>query len=1039
MVKVEGFRRVVFLVFLFLVLFGMQNHAQQVEHYSSSDGLAHKHVKSIYQDSKGYLWIGTWDGLSKFDGENFTIFQQKPDDTSSIIGSQIEMITGDSSGNVWAVSHQGIMKYSERENAFQRVYLREDYKEPLKFPLTGRIMAFDFNGNGWFVDKLGLISFSTDLNDIHYIDMSELHQNRNKWEIAIVPDSSGLWLSSRGGLFHFTYTYLETTEVLEISASDSSYHFPGNANPDNAIKCIKISTGDFVIRSAPNDIYITDKASGVLQPIDLPPVKGSLMEYQNVDIQAEITPGKLAFSTNNYGILIYNLISKQFEFDHPIQQFTQHQTTYVVYPDRQHNIWVGGLDGLYKYTEPQLNFDSWLYEPGVEKSIQWASVSSIYTENNKLWIASTGGRVDQINLETNQVNHLEMPEKYHKLTRGVNAFQIFGLDSNRLLINYDSVLFVYHISSNRFTLVGTVDYHIYKIYKDREGAIWVSDTQNLFYLALKKDSISLVKSYFIEDHFRDMIQTKNGSFYLATGKGLVNFDKAQFKVLETFVPPGSETSPEVFCIHEASDGMLWLGTIHNGIYCFDPKTEEFTRHFDNKDGLIDNSVNVIFGDDNGYLWMSTWKGIARFDPINETFKNYSTANGLPFPEFNTGAYCQDQAGNYYFGGIGGVIRFHHEIFVNFDIDFTPQITSVIGNGQLIKLDYPLRANEMLNVPYDQNSLNIFFNAFDFRNSNERIYRYRLNGFDHDWKNATGTNKIARYNALNPDIYNFELQSTYKGWDWDDNTVKYLIRVKSPPVFQQQGFQVLLLFLMGLLLLSVVFLRLRNKSLRKEIIISNLECESNKSRLNYLKSQMNPHFYFNTLNAINSFILNNDTRSANKYLTKFARLMREILENSQKDFVTIDEEKNMLENYVFLQELRFPDTFNYSITAEDQVKSKSIPPMLIQPFVENAIEYAFAEMPFKGFLEVQFKLNNENILCSVTDNGIGIENSKVLKSGNIRKSTAIKNIRQRVEMLNKVYNTSIKFELSPVDITNAQFPGTRVNIILPLSIYLSDKS
>jgi len=555
----------------------------------------------------------------------------------------------------------------------------------------------------------------------------------------------------------------------------------------------------------------------------------------------------------------------------------------------------------------------------------------------------------------------------------------------------------------------------------------------------KNDAIMLRKAYSLKEHFRDMLQTKNGSFFLASGKGLIKFDKINAKVLQTFVPPGSESSPEVFCIHEASDGMLWLGTIHNGLYCFDPKTEKFIRHFDANDGLIDNSVNVIFGDGKGYLWMTTWKGIARFDLINETFQNYSTANGLPFPEFNTGAYFEDQTGNYYVGGIGGVIRFHPENFANFDVDFNPKITSLISNDQLIKLDYPIKPGEMINIPYNQNSFNIYFNAFDYRNPDERIYRYRLNGFDRDWKNIKSTLTPARYNALNSDIYSFELQSTYKGWDWDNNTTKYLIRVKNPPVFQRESFRILLLSLMGLLLLSVVFLRLRNKNLRKEIIISNLERESNKSRLNYLKSQMNPHFYFNTLNAINSFVLKNDVRSANKYLTKFARLMREILENSQKEFVKIDDEKKMLENYLSLQQLRFPNAFDYSISAEDQVKSKSIPPMLIQPFVENAVEYAFATMPSKGFLEVQFKLHNENIICSVTDNGIGIENSKGLKTGSLRKSTAIKNIRQRIEMLNSVYNTSIKFELFPVDKTNAPFPGTKVNIILPTSIYLSGKS
>ncbi len=1039
MVKVTAFKCAVFLALSFLVLRGGQSHAQSVNHYSTSDGLAHKHVTAMYQDSKGYLWVGTWDGLSKFDGENFTTFHHSPEDSTSIFGNQISMITEDSSGNVWAVSRKGIMRYSERENVFSRVYLRDYYKGSLKYPLGSGKIAFDNSGKGWFVDQFGLLSFSNDLKKIHTIDISEIKRKNEDYRNTIFTDNKGLWLATGMGLFHFNYSYLNETDSLHLSESDCVYPFQDNINPDFDAQYFSASNGDIIVRNSTHSICIADKDSGILQAIVLPLVEGRLIKYQYVSILAEIDPGKLALKTNNYGILIYNLNTRQFEFDHPIQTFTGRKATNAVYRDSQHNIWLGGLDGLHKITEDQLNFDSWLYDADNENSIMGTSINTVYLEHNHLWLASSGGGVDRINLSTNQTTHLELPEKFHGLSQGVNAFVIFGLDSSRLLINYDSVLFMYHISSNRFSHVGTVHYHVYKIYQDHEGDIWISDNKRLYFLEPGNDSLVLSSKYRLGDQFRDMILTKTGAAFLATGYGLVKFDKKRFEAVKTHVPPGSETFPEVFCIHQTSEGLLWLGTIHHGIYCFDPQSEQFIRHYDNRDGLIDNSVNAIFGDNQGYLWMSTWKGIARFDPHSETFSNYSTANGLPFPEFNTGAYFEDEAGNYYFGGIGGVIRFHPDSFVNFDFDFTPQITAIIGNNQLIEMDYPLRGNELINIPYDKSSLDIIFKSFDFRNPNQRIYRYRIQGLDQDWKNTGGNNKFARYHALNPGDYSFELQSTYKGWDWDDKPVKYTIRVQKPPIFQRQSFRTFLFSLLGLLLLSLVFLRLRNRNLRKEIIIANLEREANKSRLNYLKSQMNPHFYFNTLNAINSFILNNDTRSANKYLTKFARLMRETLENSQKEFITIEEEKKMLENYLFLQQLRFPTAFDFSITAEDQVKSKSIPPMLIQPFVENAVGHAFAGMIAKGNLELRFALQNENILCSVIDNGIGIENSTAHKTVNSKKSTAIKNIRQRIDMLNKVYNTSIQLEITPADKTNIQFPGTRVTVILPLSIYLSDKS
>jgi sensor histidine kinase YesM len=195
--------------------------------------------------------------------------------------------------------------------------------------------------------------------------------------------------------------------------------------------------------------------------------------------------------------------------------------------------------------------------------------------------------------------------------------------------------------------------------------------------------------------------------------------------------------------------------------------------------------------------------------------------------------------------------------------------------------------------------------------------------------------------------------------------------------------------------------------------------------------MNPHFYFNTLNSINSYVLNNDAKSANKYLTTFARLMREILENSQREFITIAEEKEVLNNYLSLQQLRYQNAFEYKITAEDRVKQHIIPPMLVQPFVENATEYAFVNMPFKGIIHVTFELINNNIVCTITDNGIGIRNSQKLQAGRKRKSAAISNISQRIDMINKTFKVSIQLLITALDSSDEDFPGTQIRLIIPI--------
>jgi len=457
------------------------------------------------------------------------------------------------------------------------------------------------------------------------------------------------------------------------------------------------------------------------------------------------------------------------------------------------------------------------------------------------------------------------------------------------------------------------------------------------------------KAQFNKFH-RDILISGNQNVYLAGHRGLRVFDNTSLENGEIYIPPGSETVPEVICIHENSEGLLWLGTLRYGIYLFDPETGDFLKHFDESTGLIDNSINVIYEDDQGNLWMSTWKGISCFNPANKQFTNYSTVNGLPFPEFNTTSHFKTADGTLYMGGIGGVISFHPDNFVNFNIDYTAKITAVNSNKALLDLPYPLGEETFFELPWDENSFHLAFSAFDFRSPEERRYRFRLKNADEAWMlNPPGDVTATLFN-LQPGVSHFELQSAYINHPWNEPPTDLLIKILPVPFYREQNF--LLGILVALIFFVVAFFvtRMRNLNMQKQIEVSALERQSSQMRLNFLKSQMNPHFYFNTLNSINSYILSHDVRSANKFLTRFAQLMREILENSQRNYVSIAEEKKVLENYMALQQLRFPDIFDYKVLAAGNILSYGIPPMLMQPFAENAIEYAFADMEEKGHIE-----------------------------------------------------------------------------------------
>jgi len=781
-------------------------------------------------------------------------------------------------------------------------------------------------------------------------------------------------------------------------------------------------------------IFISDEKTHSLQQIPFPTSTDGSQLFQLIGIVSEITPDRMLLSPDYQKTVVLNLKTRTFEFDDPIQNIFGKTTPSRLFFDNQSNIWFGGISGLFKFTKPQLSFKSWTFEPGKINSLSGMALTGALFKDkyNHLWVCSKDGGLDKIDLHDNSVVNIKLPPKLSKLSNPKAVFDIIALNENELLINIDTAIFRYNITENRFSFFKSVDFHVYKFFNDSKANLWISDKNRIGFGNPNQD-ITNFRYIYSQDfssksvNTRDIFEDSKGQIWLACGNGLVKLDVENPKASSIFIAPGSETEPEVFCIHETKNGMFWLGTMRNGIYAFDPVTEKFTAHFSANEGLIDNSVNVIFEDKLGKLWMSTWRGIANLDPKTGKIENYSTVNGLPFQEFNTGSHFRDEDGTIYFGGQGGVVAFHPDSLVKFMPETPLLIHSVTGENGLMKFDYPLKGGKTIEIPYNQNLIEISFGALDFRHPDERIYRFRLTGFQDKWTQIKSGELTAKFSGFDPGLYTFEVQSTYAGWPWIKEEMQVFIRVEAPPFYQRQGFHIGVLAALFVAIILIIILRMRNNAMKNEIEISRLEKQASISSLNFLKSQMNPHFYFNTLNAINSFVVDHDILSANKFLTTFARLMREILENSQKEFVTIAEEREVLFKYLTLQKLRFGDLFEFSIHTAADAYNCMIPPMLLQPFVENSVEYAFAGMEEKGRIKVDFSRKYDQVICTLTDNGIGIKKSEEAKEKIRRKSTAIKNIHQRIEMLNRIYGISINLEIEPAYPENINFPGTTVRI------------
>jgi len=204
-------------------------------------------------------------------------------------------------------------------------------------------------------------------------------------------------------------------------------------------------------------------------------------------------------------------------------------------------------------------------------------------------------------------------------------------------------------------------------------------------------------------------------------------------------------------------------------------------------------------------------------------------------------------------------------------------------------------------------------------------------------------------------------------------------------------------------------------------------------LKSLRGQMNPHFIFNALNSVNHYISQNDERSANRYLSDFSKLMRLVMDTSKHDFITITEELEMLKIYLQLEHLRFNDKFNYNIHFVNEVEQLDyvLPPMLIQPYIENAIWHGLRYIDGTGVLNIEFEAKDNSLLITISDNGIGRKKSKELKTQNQKKQLSIgmQNIENRIELMNEIYNSDIKIEITDL-YPDREYNGTQVKLIIP---------
>ncbi len=521
--------------------------------------------------------------------------------------------------------------------------------------------------------------------------------------------------------------------------------------------------------------------------------------------------------------------------------------------------------------------------------------------------------------------------------------------------------------------------------------------------------------------------------------GLVRFDRSTGE-LENFMKIRDDTtslSANYVCsITQDHKGIIWIGT-GAGLCRFNEDTRTFFALTD-KDGLANPRVKQLIVDDKDRIWMGTNRGISMLDESRTNFTNYDPSDGLQGWEFSEPSPFKTYDGYFCFGGRYGFNMFHPDSIKRNTFIPPVVLTRITIRDQPLKMDSSYSKLKLLRLSHKQNFFSFEFAALNYDHPEKNRYTCQLVGFDKKMVEL-GTNNTISYTNVPPANYKLIVKGSNNDGAWNEAGYE-LDLIITPPFWATWWFRTIMIALfVGAVYL---FFKLRENRIRKE---QTRQTAINKQiaeiRMIALRSQMNPHFIFNSLNSIQHFITIRQKEEAINYLSKFSKLIRKILENSRENTVSISNELQLLELFIQLEQLRFNHKFDYHIEVDEKIdrENTEIPPLLIQPYVENAILHGLINKDGKGDLWFSMEKDNGSLICKIEDNGIGRAKAQEIqdKKTSRHKSLGIKVTNERISTLSSLLDYKMEvviedlFETSEALEQTSQPAGTRVTITIPV--------
>ncbi|MGN6292762.1 MAG: histidine kinase [Chitinophagaceae bacterium] len=1034
-------RTYLFFSFLFIIYAGMpakaQYEAKKFTLYTVRDGLSDNNINCLQQDDQGYLWIGTDAGLNRFDGNSFRKFYRStaPLQLPSISIKRIKQFGPRRIGIftqggfiLLNTKNYSIQPYRVPDSTAIGVYVNMPWDA---VELPDKSFALSTAAGFYRFSEKGALLYRHDAFSADDIGKKRMLYGRDFFKLT---EKRYLLYVNEAGLAMYdvekeNFRELGTDKTERIILAPSPFQ-------ETTLWTVKYQLSDhefLFIRNGQNKITYYNH---LLKKTVVSPLSFHIADSLNWESKiTALNDSTLAINSNTNGFYILKINRQTGTVTADGNKYLRDYKVYCLYSDKDGRLWAGTTEGLLKEELQTPVINAWHYEPtGGEKYT--GGFSTLYRYKNKLYAGrysyskglaiidpSTMKLVKEIDFFSDKSNWNE-----------IRNIEIYHPDT--LWIGTSGGLLWFDTRTEQYGKV--LDENKYK---------WAQDFSPILAPA-RSDGYAWICGYLDGKVVRYHIPTRTFTLYTAQTTPALPFERVknivydsygdvwisghslarwnnQKKIFDTVITVyggDNKYNDDIVAITADNNGSLWLHNAFNGLLEYRIKEKKFVA-YSMKDGLPSDVLQSMSQVIDNKLWVAGNSQLSLFDSKNKQFTVYDYHDGLPGHR-PTGRrmYHDEQTGFVYLCSNEYIARF----------PFSPQKPNDPGSELVIE-EIAVNSERTLYLPqksfelrYTENNLNISYSVIDFEKSNY-LFSWRLNNSDH-W-NVAGNQRSISLSNLSPGNYTLELKASGKLGTEKTKFLSFTIR---PPFWKTGWFISLAILLIGSGI--YFFYRRRIKFIRQK---AEIDKQLSQTEMKALQAQMSPHFIFNSLNSIREMILNNENKDASHYLSKFAHLIRITLDQSAQSFVSLRNTVDYLQRYMEMEQIR-NNLFSFDIKMDENIDQDEtfIPPMLIQPFIENGLWHGVEAGNKAIHITIRFKKDNNYLYCTVEDNGIGINEAQKNKINNrgLYQPHGISNIKDRIMLLNEKYGLQCKVNIcDKQDFSGSNDTGTVVTICLPLEI------